>query len=76
MVSEEAIESVKGGDGRHQESPIDKRTKKRSVAIDPDELKEKSVVKELESKRDDGKYDFQYRRFTDRFDKVISGAIN
>ena len=71
---EEAIESVKGGDGRHQESPDNNRTKKLSVAIDPDELKEKSVVKELESKRDDGKYDFQYRRFTDRFDKVISGA--
>ena len=74
--SEETNESDKeNSGGRHQESPVSsKRPKKDSVAIDPDELKEKSVVKELESKRDDGKYDFQYRRFTDRFDKVISGA--
>ena len=70
---EEAIESVKGGDGRHQESPYSKDAKKQSIAIDPDELKEKSVVKELGSKCDDGKYDHQYRRFTDRFDEVWSG---
>ena len=70
---EEAIESVKGGEGRHQESPDSNNTKKQSIAIDPDELKEKSVVKELGSKCDDGNYDFQYRRFTDRFDQVISG---
>lgn len=71
---EETTESVKGGGGKHQESPVSsKRPKKESVAIDPDELKEKSIVKELGSKCDDGKYDFQYRRFTDRFDRVMSG---
>ena len=75
-------EQVKDGGekdgGRHQESD-DSKTSKRvaSVAIDPDGLKEKSVVKELqaESMCEDGEADFQYKRVSDRYDKVHSRGM-
>jgi cobaltochelatase CobT len=73
---EETTEAVEeAGNGRHQESPVNsKRPKKASVAINPDELKEKSVTKELssESNCESGQVNYEYKRFSDRYDKVIS----